>query len=653
MVADSTTPDSAAGPAEADRPRPQDDLFRAVNGEWLATAEIPEDQSTYGAFMELRDASEAACRAIVERAAAEPGAPGTPGQLIGDLYTSFMDTDLVEARGVAPLQDALHRIGGAIDLVGFFQVLGRFGREGVGGPVGFYVGPDADDPDHYLPHLYQSGIGLPDESYYRDEAFAAIRDAYTPHVTRMLELAGVDEAPLVASAAVGLETELAAAHWDRVSSRDRTRTHNPTERAELDSLVPAVLWDAWLDGLQAPAALLERVDLMQPSFLAALGDLLTEDRLPDWRAWLTWRVVRAWAPYGPDVLVRANFDFYGRVLSGTPVLRERWKRGVSLVEGAVGEALGELYVREHFTPESKARMDELVGHLLAAYRDSIGRLSWMTDETRDRALDKLSQFRPKIGYPVRFRDYAGLVVDRTDLLGNVRRAEAVELDHELAKIGGPVDRDEWLMTPQTVNAYYHPGMNEIVFPAAILQPPFFDPAADDATNFGGIGAVIGHEIGHGFDDQGSKYDGRGGLRDWWTGDDRAAFEGLTGRLVAQYSALSPEGADGRFVNGELTIGENIGDLGGLGIAVQAWRRTPAGRDAGDDAVRELFLNWARVWRAKTRPAEVQRRLAVDPHSPPEFRCNQTVRNLDEFHRAFGTAPGDALWLDEGDRVQIW
>ena len=449
---------------------------------------------------------------------------------------------------------------------------------------------------------------------------------------------------------------MAAAHWDRVRCRDRTQTHNPHDRADLEKLLPGPIWDALCTGLSAPPAVLDKADVMQPSFFTAVAALLTAERLGQWRAWATWRVVHALAPYCGTDLVEENFAFYGRTLSGTPTLRERWKRGVGLVEAGTGEALGKLYVQRHFAPVAKDRMDELVANLLDAYRASISELPWMTEPTRAAALEKLATFRPKIGHPEKFRDYAGLRIERDDLLGNVARCQAAELDHDLAKLGTPVDRDEWLMTPQTVNAYYNPTMNEIVFPAAILQPPYFDAGAEDATNYGGIGAVIGHEIGHGFDDQGSKYDGSGALRDWWTPADRAAFEELAARLVAQYAVLSPEGAAGRTVNGELTLGENIGDLGGLGIAYRAWRlalRLDEDAEPDPEQVRKFFDNWARAWRNKTRPAEVDRRLTLDPHSPAEFRANQVVRNLDEFHRAYEVVETDGLWLDPADRVRIW
>jgi putative endopeptidase len=400
---------------------------------------------------------------------------------------------------------------------------------------------------------------------------------------------------------------------------------------------------------------LGEVVVRQPSFSEALGALLAPERLEAWRDWLAWQVVRAESAYLSSDFVEANFDFYGRTLTGALEMRARWKRGVSLVEGAMGEAVGRLYVERHFTPSARARMDELVANLIEAYRRSILELTWMGEETKKRALDKLAAFTPKIGYPERWRDYTGLDVRADDLVGNVRRAHAFELARQVAKIGAPVDRDEWFMTPQTVNAYYNPGMNEIVFPAAILQPPFFDELRDDAANYGAIGAVIGHEIGHGFDDQGSKYDGAGRLLDWWDDADRAAFEALTASLVDQYNVLVPRGVD-QAVNGELTIGENIGDLGGLGIAWKAYQISLAGPAPvidGFSGAQRFFLAWALAWRDSVRPEMTLQWLAMDPHSPSEFRCNQIVRNLEPFYEAFGLSEGDALWLDPSDRVTIW
>ena len=638
--------------------RPQDDLFRHVNGAWLAEDHIPADQSMYGAFNELRDDSEAACRTLVEELSAVDGAAaGSPEQLIGDLYRSFMDTDRVEQLGLQPIAKQLEAVAGVTDVESFFRLLGTLQRDGVGGVFGFYVDTDPAAPDRYTANLVQGGLGLPDESYYRDDQYASIREAYLEHMAKMHTLAGLPDPQQRAARILAVETENASHHWDRVRTRDQDQTNNPMDRSGLAELLPAAYWSAWLDGSGAAESVLDHVIVRQPSFFTGLQTLLTQDRLEDWQVWLTWKILRAAAPFGPAAIVEENFDFYGRTLSGTPELRERWKRGVGMVESAVGEALGEIYVRRHFPPNAKARMDELVRYLVAAYDQEIRKLPWMSEQTKEKALAKLAAFTPKVGYPVKWRDYSTLVIDPLDLAGNARRASAFDLDREWAKIGAPVDRDEWFMTPQTVNAYYNPGMNEIVFPAAILRPPFFDPQAADPVNFGGIGGVIGHEIGHGFDDQGSKFDGTGAVNDWWLEEDRIAFEELTAKLIAQYSELVPEQTPGHPVNGALTVGENIGDLGGLGIAYQAWVLS-AGEKAKDPeflkaGARELFFSWASVWRAKGREAEVLRRLAIDPHAPPEFRCNQVARNLDEFHEAFDVSPDDAMWLDPAERVRIW
>ena len=525
-------------------PRVQDDLFTHVNGEWLAQDSIPADQSIHGAFHEMRDQSEATCREIVEEAAAASGEPGSPEQLIGDLYASFMDEATVEAKGSEPARQHLQLLDAVDDVAGFARLLGRLQRDGVSSLFGFGVDTDPDSPDRYTVVCYQGGIGLPDESYYREDQYAEIRSAYRKHVVTMLTLTGLDDPERRADSAIALETEIAAAHWDRVRSRDSSLTHNPMDFAGLAQLLPAELWESWLDGLSAPDGVLDHVVVMQPPFFSAVNGLLTQDRLPQFKDWLTWKVIRAAAPLSSKAFVEENFDFYGRTLSGTPELRPRWKRAISMVESAVGEALGQLYVERTFRPEAKRRMDILVEHLLQAYRRNISDLSWMSPETKVQALEKLSAFNPKVGYPPKFRDYAGLVITRDDLVGNARRSAAIELDRELAKIGLPVDRDEWFMTPQTVNAYYNPGMNEIVFPAAIL-PPVLRRRGRRRDQLGAIGTVIGHEIGHGFDDQGSKYDGTGALKDWWTTADREAFEALTGKLIDQYPLFRRPGPRAR------------------------------------------------------------------------------------------------------------
>ena len=647
--------------------RPQDDLFRHVNGRWLDTHEIPADRAADGATRELHDRAEEQVRAIIaelaEQAAADAdGVARTPAAQVGALFASFMDTERIEALGLAPVADELAAVAAADTREDLLALLGSLQRTGGAGAVGFWVDNDAKDPERYVVYLFQGGLGLPDEAYYREEAYAEVLAAYRPHVARMLRLSGLgeDEAQTQADLVVDLETRLAAHHWDVVRDRDADLTYNPMTLADLAERAPGFDWRVWAGALGAPEGALEHLVVREPDFAVGVARLWQERPAEQWRAWLRYHLISARAPFLGDDLVQANFDFYGRTLSGTQELRERWKRGVSLVEGALGEAVGQEYVARHFPPAHKEHMLRLVENLIAAYRESIEQLDWMGEETRAKALAKLEAFRPKIGYPDRWKSYEGLEIRADDLVGNVRRSHAYELDRELAKIGRPVDRDEWFMTPQTVNAYYNPGMNEIVFPAGILQPPFFDPDADDAVNYGGIGAVIGHEIGHGFDDQGSKYDGAGRLEDWWTEADRAEFDARTKALVEQYDAYSPAQLAGSHrVNGALTIGENIGDLGGLSIALKAYR-IALGRPLdeapvvdGLTGVQRVLIGWAQAWRGKVRDEELIRRMATDPHSPNEFRCNGVVRNLPEFHEAFGVQPGDALHLPPQERVRIW
>ncbi len=640
--------------------RVQDDLFGFLNGRWLATAEIPADRSGDGTFHVLRDAAEQNARVILEEAATGDPASGTLAAQVGDLYASFMDTAAIAARGRTPLAADLAAIAAIQTLDDVRGELARLQAGGVGGLIAPFINTDAGDSSRYRVYLEQSGLSLPDESYYREERFAGIRAQHRAHVARMLGLAaGLAEAEALAAAdqVLAVETDLAAVHWSTVECRDALKTYNPTEMADVERTAPELRVREWLVGLGAPVEHLDTLIVRQPSFLAGASAVLAGQPVAAWRQWLTWQVIRSTAALLDDEIVQANFDFYGTVLSGTPQLRERWKRGVGLVEGAMGEALGELYVARHFPPTAKAAMQRLVANLVEAYRQSITSLAWMGPETRARALAKLATFNPKIGYPDQWRDYRELRIDRADLVGNVRRAAWHEARREWAKLGGPVDRGEWFMTPQTVNAYYNPGMNEIVFPAAILQPPFFDPDADDAINYGAIGAVIGHEIGHGFDDQGSRYDGAGNLLDWWTSADRERFEALARALIGQFDQLRPRALpEPHRVNGALTVGENIGDLGGVAVALAAYGIALAGQEppvlGGFTGRQRFFLAWAQAWRGKVREAEAIRLLTVDPHSPPEFRCN-TVRNLPEFADAFTVQPGDGMWLDPASRVRIW
>ncbi len=612
--------------------RPQDDLFGHVNGRWLADYQIPADRATDGAFRSLFDRAEAQVRdLIVEASQTEASqteaAAGADEQRIGDLYASFLDEDTVENRGVQPLLDEFALIDDAADRDALAAALGALQRSGAGGGVGAYVDTDSKDSTRYLVHVTQSGIGLPDESYYRDAQHAKLLAAYPGHIANMFVLTygghPEDHAQTVARI-VALETKLAAAHWDVVKRRDAELTYNLRTFADLTGQAPGFDWAGWVAALGGTPETVAELVVRQPDYLSAFAALWHSEALDDWKSWARWRLIHARAGMLTDALVAEDFAFYGRTLTGTQEIRERWKRGVSLVEGLLGDAVGRLYVARNFQPEAKDRIDTLVAHLQEAYRVSIEGLDWMTPQTRRKALAKLDKFIAKVGYPAKWRDYSALVIDRDDLYGNYRRGYAVDHDRELAKLGGPVDRDEWFMTPQTVNAYYNPGMNEIVFPAGILQPPFFDADADDAANYGGIGAVIGHEIGHGFDDQGAKYDGDGNLVDWWTDDDRAEFSVRTKALIAQYDVYAPRDLDnGHHVNGAFTIGENIGDLGGLSIALLAYQLSLKGAQApvidGLTGMQRVFFGWAQVWRTKSRAEEAIRRLAIDPHSPPEFR----------------------------------
>ncbi|MEO5920717.1 MAG: M13-type metalloendopeptidase [Pseudolysinimonas sp.] len=636
--------------------RPADDLFRHVNGKWIERTEIPSDKARYGSFYVLAEEAEAAVRDIIEEA--RSGDPGTEERKVGDLYTSFLDEPAIEARGWGAIAPDFAAIDGIDDVPSLLKQLGRLERLGTSGFLQLFVDNDPGDPERYLVFVEQGGLGLPDESYYREEKFAEIRTAYLAHLERMFRMAGLADPAERAGRVLELENAIAGHHWDNVRTRDSQATYNPMHWAEVDTLAGGSgLLTTWIDAMDVPSKAVAEVVVREPSFIEGVAGLLDDGRIEAWGDWLRWQVIRSAAPYLHNEVVQANFDFYGKTLTGTPELRARWKRGVSVVEGALGEAVGRIYVERHFSPAAKTAMDALVANLVAAYRDSIQKLEWMTPETRGRALDKLEKFTPKIGFPVRWRDYSKLEIVPDDLIANVRATTEFEFQRELGKIGKPIDRDEWFMTPQTINAYYNPGFNEIVFPAAILQYPFFDEARDAAANYGAIGAVIGHEIGHGFDDQGSQYDGDGRLTDWWTAADRAAFEERTASLIAQYDALEPAQLPGHHVKGDLTIGENIGDLGGLGIAWKAYLLSLGGAEppvvGGLTGAQRFFLSWAQAWQVKLRDEEALRLLSIDPHSPNEFRCNQIVRNIDAFYSTFEVTPSDALWLEPEDRVTIW
>ena len=634
--------------------RPQDDLFRHVNGSWIAATEIPDDKARYGSFTVLAEAAEEAVRTIVERSQAAP--EGTEARKVGDLYTSFMDEQALENQGSGPIDPLLGDIDRIATKAEVLAMVGRFERLGVSSFIQLFVDNDPGDPESYVVFLEQAGLGLPDESYYREERFADIRDKYREFVAAMFPLAGFDQGAYRTQHVLDLETALAGAHWDNVATRDSQRTYNRMPWAEASALADGVGLDVWRDAVQAPAGVFDTVVVREPDFLRGLAEQFAAQSLDVWKDWLRWQVIRSSAPYLTSAFSATSFSFYGTALTGAPKQRDRWKRGVSLVEGAMGEAVGRIYVQEHFDETAKTVMDDLVANLIEAYRQSIAGLAWMTDETRARALDKLAKFTPKIGYPEVWRDYGRLQVSATDLLGNVRAIASFQVDRELGKIGTPIDRDEWFMTPQTINAYYNPGFNEIVFPAAILQFPFFDAQRDAAANYGAIGAVIGHEIGHGFDDQGSQYDGDGRLQNWWTEADRAAFEERTQALIAQYDALVPAEVPTGHVNGALTIGENIGDLGGLSIAWKAYLISLGGQEPpvidGMTGDQRFYLGWAQVWRRNYREANLRQRLLTDSHSPSQQRT-WVVRNLDPWYSAYQVSPTDQLYLAPEKRVRIW
>ena len=631
--------------------RPQDDLFRFVNGTWTATTAIPPDRARYGVFDILAERAEADVRAIAEELDAAPDTPGSDEQKIADLYASVLDVATADRLGAGPLAAELARIDALTDpseLVGYF---GYRTTVGLPSPVGLAVDQDARDATVYALLLQQSGLTLPDRDYYLSEGepFTTIRNRLGAYVTQLLDLARVPAAADAGSRVVALETRLARAHWTDVQLRDPVATYNkfPVEQA------PGLDWDRYLATAQVTDT--SAVVIGQPSFFSDLGAAIREVPLEDWKTYLRFTLVDHYAPHLSREFADAEFDFRGRLLQGREVQRERWRQAVTVLDTALGEAVGRHYVGRHFAPAAKQRIDALVVDLTTAFGSSIDQLNWMSDATRAQARDKLARLTTKIGYPDRWKDYAGLDVRRDDPVGNLARSARVEHERAITKLRSPVDRGEWFMTPQTVNAYYNPPMNEIVFPAAILQPPFFNAGADDAVNYGAIGAVIGHEISHAFDDQGSKYDGVGNLRDWWSPQDRQRFVERTSGLVAQYAAYEP--LPGTRVDGELTLGENIADLAGLGIAHEAYRVALAGAPAPDidsfSGDQRFFLGWAQGWRSRIRDEALRERLLSDPHSPAEYRVNGVVTNLPAFHQAFATTPRDRLFTPPDRQIVLW
>ncbi|UVW30485.1 M13 family metallopeptidase [Massilia sp. H6] len=638
--------------------RAQDDFFTHLNGKWLKSTEIPSDKASWGTFMKLRDDTTPQIKAIIEAAQADKSAkPGSETQKIGDLYASYMDEARREALGTKPLSNELQKIRSLKDKKGLPNLVAHLSKIGVATPYGIYVSQDMRKSSEHAVYISQSGLGMPDRDYYlkQDDAkLAEVRAKYLKHVEQTLALAGEKNAAEQAKDIVDFETELAKVQWTRVENRDPVKRYNKMTVAELAKLAPGYDWNAAL----AAAGAGNKVDTIivnQPSYFAGLNQVLAKTELSTLKSYFEWQLLREFSPLLSKAFVDQSFSFYGTALSGVSEQAPLWKRGVGAVESSLGEALGKLYVKEHFPAERKARMEELVKNLIIAYGQSIDNLEWMSPETKKEARAKLAKFTPKIGYPDKWRDYSKLSIKRDDLVGNAMRTANFRYNYQLNKLGKPVDRTEWGMTPQTVNAYYRSTTNEIVFPAAILQPPFFDMRADDAVNYGGIGAVIGHEIGHGFDDKGSQSDGDGNLRDWWSDADRAAFKARTDKLVKQFNGFSP--LPGYNVNGELTLGENIGDNAGLSIAYKAYKLSLGGKPApvidGLTGDQRFFMGFGQVWRSKMREAQQINQVKTDPHSPGQFRANGTVMNMPEFYEAFNVKPGDKMYLAPQDRVIIW
>ncbi len=634
---------------------PGDDFFEYVNGTWLANTEIPADKSRFGSFNVLRDNAEDDVRAIIEEASASGAEQGSAEQKVGDLFASYMDMETRNALGIEPLAARMGQIDAIEDLAGISAYFAEAGKYSYSTPLAMYISVDARIPTQYSLHFYQAGLGLPDREYYfnEDEKSADLRAKYVEHIEKMFALAQLEDGAAAAATIMDLETRLASNHWVKEDNRDATKRYNKYTRAELDELLSNMDMEAFL-GITGVADIQDAI-VNQPSFFEGYNALLGDVPLEDWKTYLKWSYLNDMASRLNKELDDQNFEFYSKNLSGVTEQRPMWRRGVSVVSGNLGEMVGEVYVSKHFKPDAKTRMVDLVGNLIKAYDTSIRELDWMGDETKEKALVKLSKFTPKIGYPDKWKDYSALEIDAADLVGNLERSALTIHNRELAKLGGPIDQTEWFMTPQTVNAYYNPTMNEIVFPAAILQPPFFNMPADDAVNYGAIGGVIGHEIGHGFDDSGSRYNGDGALENWWTDDDRGKFTELTIALIEQFSAYEP--VPGVTVNGVFTLGENIGDLSGLSIAYKAYKMSLNGEEPpvidGLTGDQRFFIGWAQAFLSKTREEALVTQIRTDPHSPDRYRVNGIVYNIDAFYDAFDVTPDHALYIAPENRVKIW
>jgi putative endopeptidase len=634
--------------------KPGDSFFNHANGSWAKATKIPDDKSNYGMFTALDDLSKKRTREIIEAAASSKNAPGTNAQRVGDAYSSFMDEAAIEAKGLAPLQPVLDSISGTKTPTDLAKIFATFATQFTSSPFNTYVYVDERQPDTHIGILGQGGLGLPDKDMYDTSKaqFEPLRAGYKNYIEAMFKLAGLENAAARAGAVYALEEKLASVQWTRLENRNPQMTYNKMSPAELQKLAPGFDWTLWLNevGLGGQTAII----VQQPTAFTKMAALIQSEPLAVWQDYARIMILTDAAPVLPKAFVDTHFAFYGKTLSGTPQIKERWKRGVEVVESSMGEAVGELYVAKYFTPDTKKRADELVKNLLVSMGQRLDALTWMSPETKVKAKEKLATYNPKIGYPTKWRDYTKLDIKAGDALGNAERAARFEYQRYLAKLGNPVDRDEWGMTPMMVNAYYNPVLNEIVFPAAILQPPFFDPNADPAVNYGAIGGVIGHEISHGFDDQGSQYDAKGALANWWTKDDSEKFKAATTKLAAQYDGYCP--LPKQCVNGKLTMGENIADLAGLTVAYNAYKLSLGGKKApiidGTTGDQRFFLGWAQVWRRIYREKELQNRLVTDVHSPSEYRTN-VVRNIDPWYKSFPSKPGETLHLKPEDRVRIW
>jgi putative endopeptidase len=635
---------------------PKADLYRHMNGTWLKTFDIPADKSNYGTFSKLADDAEKQLQAIIEESGkSTTNVKGSPEQKVGDMYSCFMDSASVEKRGIEGIAAALRDVEQVKDKSALTACIARLNRQGISGPVAPFVSQDGKNATRYIVNIYQDGLSLPDRDYYlKDDArFKEIRTKFVDHIRKMFALAGIKDGEKKAADVMAIEMEIARAHWSKVDNRDRSKTYNKLAVTDLDKLTPSFGWKTYATA--AGFGDQDSVVVYQPTYVKALEGIIARTSVEDWKTYYTWQVLHASASYLGVAYVNESFDFFEHTVQGIQEIRPRWKRGVSTVEETMGELVGKVYVARHFKPEAKERMVKLVDNLKSAFWERIQSLTWMGAETKTKALQKLDKFTAKIGYPDKWRDYSKLEVVPGDLVGNIHRASEFEFDRQLQKLGKPIDRTEWLMTPQTVNAYYSPTMNEVVFPAAILQPPFFNVNADEAVNYGAIGAVIGHEMTHGFDDQGRKSDGDGNLTDWWTPTDGAEFEKRAKMMVAQYNQFIP--IDSAHVNGELTLGENIADLGGLTVAYYAYKKSLNGKEApvigGLSGDQRFFLGWSQVWARKYRDDELRRRLVIDPHSPSEYRANGVVANMPEFYAAFDIKPGDPLYRPDSVRVKIW